>query len=105
MDQKSCEHLSPRAASRQALLRDRWSDRLAIYLGCFGRSCRVAIDPATYDRLFRRYVAPNAYDRSFLPMPKYLHNLFYLVRPLRLIRKYAARLTRSQPAVHGNEPG
>jgi hypothetical protein len=38
-------------------------------------------------------------------MPKYLHNLFYLVRPLRLIRKYAARLTRSQPAVHGNEPG
>jgi hypothetical protein len=61
------------------LLRERWRDRLLPY------ALRV-----------QRLVTPNVHDRRVIALPRPLAPLYYLVRPVRLMREYGgAREKRS----------
>lgn len=68
------------------LLRERWRDKLLPY------AFRV-----------RRLVAPNVHDRRVLALPAPLSPLYYLVRPVRLIRQYGGARVR-QARLNGSSP-
>lgn len=44
--------------------------------------------------VLKNKITPNKYDWAFLPLPPSLHLLYYLLRPIRLVRKYALVLLR-----------
>ena len=48
-----------------------------------------------YRRMFRHIVMPNEKDREFLPLPRFLSPLYFIVRPIRLFRKHALTVFRS----------
>ena len=58
---------------RYFLIRERWRDGLSPHV----------------DRLARGLFQPNEKDRAFLRLPRSLHHIYYLVRPIRLVRDYA----------------
>lgn len=64
----------------QCALRERWRDRLW-----------------PYARYLHGLIAPNALDRSVLPLPPSLSLLHYGVRPVRLAHKYGARVLSQIP--------
>lgn len=53
--------------------RERWQDQLQSLLGLLNHSGWMTITPK---------------DREFLPLPKWLGFLYYLIRPLRILQKY-----------------
>lgn len=58
-------------------LRERWRDKLR-----------------PYARWIRRVVTPNEVDRDVLALPTWLSFVYYLIRPVRLARRYGLRRTR-----------
>jgi hypothetical protein len=57
-------------------LRERFGARMRYCLGYVGRFLRIAL-------------TPNAWDRTLVPLPSSLSPLYYLLRPIRLMRMYA----------------
>jgi hypothetical protein len=80
---------TPRPTQRQGdrfhfLLRERWRDRLLPY------ALRV-----------HRLVTPNVHDRRVIALPAPLSFLYYLVRPVRLIRRYGSVRPRAARVASG----
>ncbi len=58
---------------------ERLEDQFRYSLKCF-------VDRSLYP--LRRIFKPNACDREFFPLPRSLYSLYYLIRPIRLVRKF-----------------
>ena len=69
------------------LLRERWRDRLLPY------ALRV-----------RRLVTPNVHDRRVIALPAPLAPLYYLVRPVRLMRQYGGAREKRAGLAGGSPP-
>lgn len=61
---------------------DLWQDRALCFLG-----------------FLHRTITPNEYDWASLPLPRFLYFLYYLLRPIRLVRKYGLVLLKRFPGI------
>lgn len=61
-------------------MRERSQDRMAYLLYCF-------------PEILRQAVTPNEKDRALLSLPVPFSSLYYLLRPIRLVKEYGLRLT------------
>ncbi len=59
--------------------RERWQDRWEIFMSLMNT---------------HGWFTPTAQDLEFLPLPKFLHFLYYLIRPIRLLRRYRLPLSK-----------
>ena len=57
-------------------LRERWQDRIQLFLRYFPDYAH-------------RMITPNEHDHTFCPLPKSLSFLYYVLRPVRLVGAYA----------------
>jgi hypothetical protein len=71
----------PAQIPEPGLLRERWLDR--VYFRVVGARGRLVM-----------WMTPTATDRQWVPLPRGLHGLYYLLRPVRVAAKVVARMRR-----------
>ena len=87
---------------RQADEPDRWLEK-----SLFSFSFSLRLKERLQDRVpvvgefLRQKITPRDRDRALLPLPRSLHFLYYLIRPIRLVGKYGAILLKRFPGLAG----